>query len=121
VVSALLVKLHDLDWHDKGFGSAAFIDAGALPLVHSFSFVFIRVQSFERRKKKACYFIFDRSSDNAVRDDISRMLGFLFCFSSGFFGTTFGQSGGYSIENGPSRNGIRYLSPWKVLLRHEQP
>jgi len=49
------------------------------------------------------------------------MLGFLFCFSSGLFGTAFGQSGGYSIENGPAKMGFGIFSPWKVLLRHEQP
>jgi hypothetical protein len=70
----------------------------------SFSFVFM-VQSFERRKmQKAVLHFFDRSSELSGHfDDFLRMLGFPLCFSSsGLFGTTFGQSGGFSTRFTPA-------------------
>jgi hypothetical protein len=64
VVSALLVNSHDLVEHNKGFGSAVFFDAGALPPVH---FILICLHGPKLRAaenaKSGVYIFFDRSSE----------------------------------------------------------
>lgn len=61
------------------------------------------VQSFERRNKSG-FLHFHRRIERTrgVNHDFLRMLGFPFCFSSSsLFGTTFGQSGGFSTRSTP--------------------
>src|ERR1700753_2631597 len=80
----------------------------------NFSFVFIMVQSFERRKKKRVPHFHRRIERTyGVDNDFLRMLGISFCFSSSsLFGTTFGQSGGFSTRSTPSW--ISVVFPWII-------
>jgi hypothetical protein len=67
-------------------------------------------------KKRFLHFLRQIERTLGSFDDFLRMLGFPLCFSSsGLFGTTFGQSGGFSTRLTPAL-GFGVFLPWNVII-----